>query len=217
MMISTHQPHADSGTSTSEAGGPTPQTGANTTPKPGPKTWYIVQAQSGFERKIEDHLREQIKILGLEDHLCDVFVPFATVRERNGAGFKDVERNLYPGYLLVQIANKPTARINSRIVSLVRGAPKVIDFLSNNNLPIPLTDVEANEIRDRVSDDSVAMREVEVPYNTGDQVRVTDGPFASFNGFVEDIDTEKLRVKVAVTIFGRATPVDLDFNQVEKL
>ena len=181
-----------------------------------PKTWYIVQAQSGFEKKVEDHLREQIKLHALEDHICEIFVPLTNVRERTASGYKDVVRNIFPGYVLVQLANKPHVRINSRVLSVVRNSPKVIDFLNNNNQPMPISEEEAQAMRDKALEDGSGMRDIDIPFNIGDQVRVIEGPFASFSGFVEDIDGDKQRVKVAVTIFGRATPVDLEFTQVEK-
>jgi transcriptional antiterminator NusG len=183
-------------------------TAATTTTRP--KRWYIVHAYSNFEKKVQESIREQAKQRGLEDHFDEVLVPVETVTEVRRGRKVNAERKFFPGYVLVKM------NLTDEVYHLIKNTPKVTGFLGADNKPMPISEAEANRILHQVQE-GIERPKPAVSFEVGEQVRVSDGPFASFNGTVEEVDEGRSRVKVAVSIFGRATPVELEFGQVEKL
>jgi len=175
-----------------------------------PKRWYIVHAYSNFEKKVAESIREQAKQRNLEDHFDEVMVPTETVTEVRRGRKVNAERKFFPGYVLVKMS------LTDEVYHLIKNTPKVTGFLGADNKPMPISDAEANRILHQVQE-GIERPKPSVSFEVGEQVRVSDGPFASFNGAVEEVDEARSRVKVAVSIFGRATPVELEFGQVEKL
>jgi transcriptional antiterminator NusG len=175
-----------------------------------PKRWYIVHAYSNFEKKVAESIREQAKQRNLEDHFEQVMVPTETVTEVRRGRKVNAERKFFPGYVLVKM------NLTDEVYHLIKNTPKVTGFLGSDNKPMPITEAEANRILHQVQE-GIERPKPAVSFEVGEQVRVSDGPFASFNGTVEEVDEARSRVKVAVSIFGRATPVELEFGQVEKL
>jgi transcriptional antiterminator NusG len=175
-----------------------------------PKRWYIVHAYSNFEKKVAESIREQAKQRNLEDHFEQVMVPTETVTEVRRGRKVNAERKFFPGYVLVKM------NLTDEVYHLIKNTPKVTGFLGADNKPMPISEAEANRILHQVQE-GIERPKPAVSFEVGEQVRVSDGPFASFNGTVEEVDEARSRVKVAVSIFGRATPVELEFGQVEKL
>jgi transcriptional antiterminator NusG len=175
-----------------------------------PMRWYIVHAYSNFEKKVQESIREQAKQRGLEDHFDQVLVPVETVTEVRRGRKVNAERKFFPGYVLVKM------NLTDEVYHLIKNTPKVTGFLGADNKPMPISEAEANRILHQVQE-GIERPKPAVSFEVGEQVRVSDGPFASFNGTVEEVDEGRSRVKVAVSIFGRATPVELEFGQVEKL
>ncbi|MEC9367088.1 MAG: transcription termination/antitermination protein NusG [Pseudomonadota bacterium] len=174
------------------------------------KHWYIVHAYSNFEKKVADSIKERAQSAGLGDYFEDVLVPMEEVVEvRRGRKIAS-ERKFFPGYVLVRMD------LNDQTYHLIKNTPKVTGFLGTDNKPIPISDSEASRILQQVQE-GVERPKPSVTFEIGEQVRVADGPFASFNGLVEEVDEVRARLKVAVSIFGRATPVELEYGQVEKL
>ncbi|MGC9423971.1 MULTISPECIES: transcription termination/antitermination protein NusG [Vibrio] len=175
------------------------------------KRWYVVQAFSGFEGRVAQSLREHIKMHGMEEHFGEVLVPTEEVVEMRAGQRRKSERKFFPGYVLVQMI------MNDESWHLVRSVPRVMGFIGGtSDRPAPITDKEADAILNRLEKASESPRP-KTMFEAGEVVRVTEGPFADFNGTVEEVDYEKNRLKVSVSIFGRATPVELEFGQVEKL
>ncbi len=174
------------------------------------KRWYIVHAYSNFEKKVAESIKERAKSANLEHLFDDVLVPSEQVREvvRNKA--RDVERKLFPGYVLVKMEMTDAAFV------LIKNTPKVTGFLGAENKAIPISEAEASRILNQVQE-GVERPKPSVTYEIGENIKVSDGPFASFAGQVEEVDEERARLKVAVMIFGRPTRVDLEFSQVEKV
>jgi len=174
------------------------------------KRWYIVHAYSNFEKKVAESIREQAHSHGLEELFEEVLVPTEEVVELRRGRKINAERKFFPGYVLVKM------ELTDDTYHLVKNTPKVTGFLGADNKPQPISQREVDRILHQVQE-GVERPKPLITFEIGEQVRVADGPFASFNGFVEDVDEEKARLKVAVSIFGRATPVELEYSQVEKL
>ena len=172
--------------------------------------WYIVHAYSNFERKVAESIKERAAAAGLSDLFEQVLVPMGEVVEMRRGRKVSSERKFFPGYVLVKM------ELNDQTYHLIKSTPKVTGFLGTENKPIPITEEEAGRILQQVQE-GVERPKPSVTFEIGEQVRVADGPFASFNGLVEEVDEERARLKVAVSIFGRATPVELEYAQVEKL
>ena len=173
------------------------------------KRWYIVHAYSNFEKKVADAIKEQAAAQGLDELFDEVLVPTEEVVEIRRGRKVTSERRFFPGYVLVKMDMTDAA------YHLIKNTPKVTGFLGTENKPVPISEDEANRILHQVQE-GVERPRPTISFEIGEQVRVSDGPFASFNGLVEDVDEERARLKVAVSIFGRATPVELEYAQVEK-
>ena len=172
--------------------------------------WYVIHVYSGFERKVAQSIEEQAKQADMTDVIERVLVPIEEVVEiRRGSKVK-AERKFFPGYVLVNM------EMTDETWHLVKNTPKVTGFLGGRGRPTPISGTEAERIMRQVQE-GIERPKPAITFEIGEQVRVCDGPFNSFNGFVEDVDEERARVKVAVSIFGRATPVELEYSQVEKL
>jgi transcriptional antiterminator NusG len=174
------------------------------------KRWYIVHAYSNFENKVADSIKEQAAAKGLGDLFEQVLVPTEEVVEMRRGRKVTSERRFFPGYVLVKM------EMTDEAYHLIKNTPKVTGFLGSDNKPIPITEAEATRILHQVQE-GVERPRPSISFEIGEQVRVADGPFASFNGLVEEVDEERSRLKVAVSIFGRPTPVELEFGQVEKV
>jgi transcriptional antiterminator NusG len=174
------------------------------------KRWYIVHAYSNFERKVADSIREKATAAGL-DHLIDeILVPTEKVVEMRRGRKVDAERKFFPGYVLVKMD------MTDQAYHLIKNTPKVTGFLGTEKKPVPIPDSEAERIMAQVQE-GVERPKPSVSFEIGERIRVSDGPFASFEGNVEEVDEERARLKVAVSIFGRPTPVELEYGQVEKV
>ncbi|AXA85402.1 transcription termination/antitermination protein NusG [Lysobacter oculi] len=183
------------------------------------KRWYVVHAYSGFEKSVAQALRDRIARMEMQDRFGDVIVPTEEVVEMRAGQKRRSERKFFPGYVLVQIVTHDEAgipRIDNESWHLIKETPRVMGFIGGTaDKPLPITDREADTILQRVQD-GVEKPRPKVLFEPGEMVRVTDGPFNDFNGVVEEVNYEKSRVRVAVLIFGRSTPVELEFGQVEK-
>jgi len=172
--------------------------------------WYVVHAYSGFEAKVKKSLEEHINLAGMEDKFGQILVPTEEVVEMRDGNKRRSERKFFPGYVLVQMD------MDDETWHLVKNVPKVMGFIGGTkDRPAPISEKEAESILNSVQEGAEKPKP-KVLYEPGEVVRVTDGPFNDFNGVVEEVDYEKSRLKVAVLIFGRSTPVDLEFSQVEK-
>jgi transcriptional antiterminator NusG len=170
--------------------------------------WYIIHAYSNFEKKVAEDIENKAKQKGLSADIEQIVVPTEKVVEIRRGRKVDAERKFFPGYVLLK------ANLTDAIFSLVKNTPKVTGFLGDSK-PVPITEAEAQRILNQVQE-GVERPKPSVTFEIGEAIRVSDGPFASFNGFVQEVDEERARLKVEVSIFGRAVPVDLEFGQVEK-
>jgi len=183
---------------------------AETTTSTKPKRWYIVHAYSNFENKVADSIREQAKQRGLAEHIGEVLVPKEKVTEARRGRKVETERKFFPGYVLVKMD------LTDEVYHLIKNTPKVTGFVGGTaNRPTPITQKEVDAILRQVQE-GVEKPRPKVLFELGEAVRVKEGPFTDFHGNVEDVNYEKSKLRVSVTIFGRSTPVELDFSQVEK-
>ncbi|MBS0582986.1 MAG: transcription termination/antitermination protein NusG [Proteobacteria bacterium] len=183
------------------------------------KRWYVVHAYSGFEHQVARTLKERVARAGMQDKFGDVLVPTEEVVEMRGGQKRRSERKFFPGYVLVQIetsTDNKAIKIDDESWHLIKETPKVMGFIGGTaDRPLPIKDSEADAILQRVQE-GVEKPRPKVLFEPGEMVRVTEGPFNDFNGVVEEVNYEKSRLRVAVLIFGRSTPVELEFGQVEK-
>lgn len=172
--------------------------------------WYVIHVYSGSEKKVAQSIEEQVRQAGMEELIEEILVPTEEVVEMRRGAKINAERKFFPGYVLARM------EMTDETWHLIKNTPKVTDFLGGKGRPSPITDAEAERIIFQVKE-GVERPKPSVTFEIGEQVRVCDGPFNSFNGHVEEVDEERARLKVAVSIFGRATPVELEYSQVEKL
>ena len=174
------------------------------------KNWYIVQSHSNFENKVAKLIKEEAEKLKSSDKIEEIIVPTHDVTEVRRGKRVQRKKKYFPGYVLIK------SEMNNDLYHMIKNIKKVSGFLGSKGVPVPVSDKEIEKILGQIKD-GVAQPKSGIEYNVGEKVQVVDGPFASFSGMVEDIDEEKSRLKVSVSIFGRPTPVDLEYNQVEKV
>ena len=173
--------------------------------------WYVLHVYSGFESKVSEAVKEKARKLGLESHVEEILVPTEEVVEVKRGQRVNTERKFFPGYVLAKLD------LTDDVWHLIKDTPKVSGFLgAGGNKPVAISETEAQRILKQVQE-GIERPRPSIIYDIGEEVKVTEGPFASFNGFVEEIDEEKAKLKVSVSIFGRATPVELEYSQVEKI
>ena len=173
------------------------------------KNWYIVQTFSGFEQKVAETLKDKVKKQSLEEKIEDVLVPMHEVTEVKRGKRVQRKKKYFPSYILVRM------EMDKELYHMVKNIQKVTGFLGTTGTPVPVQEKEINKIMGRIKEGTMAPKTL-ITFDIGEQVKVCEGPFASFSGLVEEVDEEKSRLKVAVSIFGRPTPIDLEYNQVEK-
>ncbi len=173
------------------------------------KNWYIVQSHSNFENKVAQLIKEEAEKAKVVEKIEEIVVPTHDVTEVKRGKRTQRKKKYFPGYVLIK------SEMDNELYHMIKGIKKVSGFLGTKGIPVPVSDKEIEKILGQIKD-GVAQPKSTVEYIIGEKVQVIDGPFASFNGFVEDIDEDKSRLKVSVSIFGRPTPVDLEYNQVEK-
>jgi len=173
------------------------------------KNWYIVQTFSGFEQKVADIIKDNIKNKDLNDKIEDVLVPMHEVTEVKRGKRVQRKKKYFPSYILVKM------EMNKELYHMVKNIQKVTGFLGSTGTPVPVQEKEIDKIMGNIKEGKLAPK-TQITFDIGEQVKVCEGPFASFSGLVEEVDEEKSRLKVSVSIFGRPTPIDLEYNQVEK-
>ena len=171
--------------------------------------WYVLHAYSGYEKKVADNIMEQSNKLGLSNFIEEISIPTQNIVEVKRGTRVNTERKFFPGYILIKMV------LNDDTLHIIKNTPKLSGFLGTKGNPSPISNAEANRITEQVIEGAENPRP-SVIYEIGEQIKVIDGPFASFNGQIEQIDEEKARLRVAVSIFGRPTPVELEYSQVEK-
>ena len=171
--------------------------------------WYVLHAYSGYEKKVADSIKEQANKLGVSEFIEEVSVPTQNIVEVKRGTRVNTERKFFPGYILIKMT------LNDDTWHIIKNTPKISGFLGSRGKPTPISSREASRISEQVLQGDIKPRP-SVIYEIGEQVKVIDGPFASFNGMIEGIDEDKAKLKVAVSIFGRPTPVELEYTQVEK-
>jgi len=174
------------------------------------RSWYIVHTYSGFEERVKETLRQRADALGMGESIGEIRIPMETVVENKGGKKRETQRKFFPGYILVEMTMSDNAW------HVVKNTPKVTGFVGAGSKPTPLSKEEVDHILDQVRT-AAEKPKPKYSFDKGDQVRINEGPFTSFNGVVDDVNPDKNTLKVMVTIFGRATPVELDFLQVEKI
>ena len=174
------------------------------------KNWYIVQSYSSFERKVANLIKEEAEKAKLEDKIDEVIVPTHDITEVRRGKRVQRKKKYFPGYVLVKMD------MDNQLYHMIKNIKKVSGFLGQKGKPIPVSEQEIQKIMGQIKDGVVQSKSI-IDYSIGEKVQVIDGPFASFTGLVEEVEEEKLRLKVAVLIFGRPTPVELEFSQVEKV
>ena len=174
------------------------------------KNWYIVQSHSSFENKVAQLIKEEADKAKISDKIEEIVVPTHDVTEVKRGKRVQRKKKYFPGYVLIK------SEMDNSIYHMIKNIKKVSGFLGSKGVPVPVSDKEIEKILGQMKD-GIAQPKSTIDYSIGEKVQVVDGPFASFSGLIEDIDEEKLRVKVSVSIFGRPTPVDLEFNQIEKV
>ena len=174
------------------------------------KKWYVIRAVSGNEKKVKQYIESEINRLGLTDYVSQVLIPTEKVYQIRKGKKISKERNYFPGYVLIE------AQLTGEIPHIIKNVPGVLGFLGSQGEPVPLRQVEVNRILGKVDELAELGEEMSVPFMIGEAVTVIDGPFNSFSGVIEEINEEKKKLKVMVKIFGRKTPVELSFMQVEK-
>ena len=173
------------------------------------KKWYIVQTFSGFEQKVAETLKETVKIKELDEKISEVLVPLHEVTEVRRGKRVQRKKKYFPSYVLVKM------EMSKELYHMIKNIQKVTGFLGTTGLPVPVSDKEIDKILGNIKEGAL-VPEPSISFDIGEQVKVCEGPFASFTGLVEEIDEEKSRLKVSVSIFGRPTPIELEYNQVEK-
>ena len=173
------------------------------------KNWYIIQSHSSFENKVAQEIKEEAQKANLSDKIEEIIVPTHDITEVKRGKRVQRKKKYFPGYVLLK------SEMDNTIYHLIKNLKKVSGFLGSKGTPIPVSEKEIEKILGQIKD-GVVQPKSGIEYNVGEKVQVVDGPFASFSGLVEDIDEDKLRLKVSVSIFGRPTPVDLEYSQVEK-
>ena len=174
------------------------------------KNWYIIQSHSSFENKVAQLIKEEADKAKIADKFEEIVVPTHDVTEVKRGKRVQRKKKYFPGYVLIK------SEMDNSIYHMIKGIKKVSGFLGSTGMPVPVSDKEIEKILGQMKD-GIAQPKSTIDYSVGEKVQVVDGPFASFSGLIEDIDEDKLRVKVSVSIFGRPTPVDLEFNQIEKV
>ena len=173
------------------------------------KNWYIVQTFSGFENKVADTLKDTIKAKELNEKIDEVLVPIHEVTEVKRGKRVQRKKKYFPSYVLVKM------EMNKELYHMIKNIQKVTGFLGSTGTPIPVSEKEIDKIMGRIKEGSL-LPKTQISFDIGEQVKVCEGPFASFSGLVEEVDEERSRLKVSVSIFGRPTPIDLEYSQVEK-
>ena len=173
------------------------------------KNWYIIQTFSSFEQKVADSLKDMIKKQKLEEKIEEVLVPIHEITEVRRGKRVQRKKKYFPGYVLVKM------EMNKELYHMIKNIQKVSGFLGSTGTPVPVPEKEIDKIMGRIKEGTLIPK-TQISFDIGEQVKVCEGPFASFSGLVEEVDEEKSRLKVSVSIFGRPTPIDLEYNQVEK-
>ncbi len=171
--------------------------------------WYVIHTYSGFEHKVKTSLKEQFAMHGISDRLGEILVPMEDVKEFRNGKQRVTSRKFFPGYVLIQLD------LNEKVLMAIKESPRVTGFLGGST-PTPLSDKDVKNLMDQMAG-TVEKPRPKVEFSVGDSVRVTDGPFTHFSGRIEEVNAERGKVKLMVSIFGRATPVELDFPQIEKV